>query len=205
MDHEHAVSTGLYRGPGGSLWSVEAIHDNADWGSVGQLVLLSAVFFGPAMVLDQIGRRRSGGQADWWKDERLAQHDQPKSGPRAAGFEAFATEALKQMVSSINPGINVLATDGVLHGYWSTAGIDWRDVWREATGRSAGVPPYGIRQYWVAQGPGGSLVPLSVLAFCGSSTRLRIASQPGVDNHTREMLARDADSRVRETARQYRP
>jgi len=107
-----------------------------------------------------------------------------------------ATNAIAQMLLSADSdsnlfGRNLLVSDGMLHSYEHMQ-IDWQSVWRAASERRSGVPPFGVRPYWTPSGPAGSPAPLSILAFCSAAARLRIAKDPTSDANTLAMLAGDA-------------
>lgn len=119
------------------------------------------------------------------------------------GFGAFATDMLKQ--SLLDPGSPVsprhlVATDGMLHPYYE-ADIDWRGIWDAASDQAVGVPPFGLRPYWISsQEPGGQPLPLSTLAFRGSQARAQVAIDPETPESVLQILASDPDPLVRRAA-----
>jgi len=127
------------------------------------------------------------------------------SGPasRPSGFGAFATDMLKQSLLAEGSQVSarhLLASDGMLHTYYE-ADVDWREIWEAASDQSVGVPPFGLRPYWVpSQERGGQPSPLSTLAFRGSQTRTQVAIDPETPQSVLQILASDPDPSVRRAA-----
>ena len=74
-------------------------------------------------------------------------------------------------------GSALLELDSIL-GTYSQVDVDWQGIWRAADWNSVGIPTFGHRPYWVPDGPGGAVRPLSALAFWAVPARLRIAQDP---------------------------
>ena len=85
---------------------------------------------------------------------------------------------------------HLVATDGMVHTYYE-ADIDWRGIWDAASDQAVGVPPFGLRPYWISsQEPGGQPLPLSTLAFRGSQARAQVAIDPETPESVLQILAR---------------
>lgn len=176
-----------------------------DWGAWLEYGLF---FIAGLVVLGVIGTAE-----DWLKASfgNGKEGSRPSSGPQGPvsresanheSFESFALTAQLQTVSQLGgassklEGWNLGANDAMLHSWYDLSGMDWEAVHRFASQRFAGVPPYASRPYWTGASRGAS-VPISVLAFCGSMVRARIARDPDTEDFPLEMLSSDSHPDVR--------
>jgi hypothetical protein len=169
----------------------ESMTAGANWGSVGILLL-------PALVLGVVGTaldkaaRRAGWNTTLWKpiekrQTAVQRRTSPKEGPRQARTIGIA-------------GVNLAASDGMLNSYRNVE-VDWYGRWVAAHGIKGDLPPFEHRPYWSPVGPGGRLVPLTVLAFWGAEDRLRIARDPDTIPEMLALMEDDPDPRVALAAR----
>jgi hypothetical protein len=131
----------------------------------------------------------------------------------AEAFDASATRVVTQMIEGIaKSGVgaeHLLATDGALHSYFGQR-IKWELVFVAAAAQSQSTPfdypaeayayangAFRVLQmrskpYWVSE-PGEltGVAPISVLAFLGSSHRMKIAKSVKADPNTLDLMAGD--------------
>lgn len=161
-------------------WSIVVGDASSEgWAEIGNYVILT-ISLGAISTLLQHAARHPSPPSDVAEHDakpQLAREREPMtSTPSPASFQRALVALFVETDGHLAvAGHDLQATDEILKSY---EGVDvpWEEVWRVASNRHVGVPPFGSKPYWAATGLRGNWVPQTILAFWGTDARVRIAA-----------------------------